>query len=138
MCLIVKSKLAVQCRHPADRYITPVANRTRDADLSAYDRVSILLDLDRDYQTYFHLQVDQRGAVADDCWGDKSWNPRWFVAIHREPTVWTAEIAIPRNALTSDHITAARRLSSSSSTRVNQARSSAPVNPTAAAAENDA
>ena len=50
--------------------------------------------------------MDQRGCVLEDCWGDRTWNPRWFVAIHREPTVWTAEIAIPRNALTGDHITA--------------------------------
>jgi len=40
--------------------------------LEPFDRVSILLDLDRDYATYFQLQVDQRGAVRDDCWGDQS------------------------------------------------------------------
>jgi photosystem II stability/assembly factor-like uncharacterized protein/tetratricopeptide (TPR) repeat protein len=94
--------VAVQCKHPADRYVPPVAKRTRDADLSAYDRVSILLDLDRDYQTYFHLQVDQRGAVAEDCWGDKSWNPRWFAAHASDATGWTAELAIPLMELTAD------------------------------------
>ena len=58
--------------------------RPRDADLRPYDRVSLLLDLDRDYATYFHLQVDQRGCVCEDCWGDRTWNPRWFVAVHSD------------------------------------------------------
>jgi len=80
--------------------------RTRDADLRRNDRVSLLLDLDRDYATCFHLQVDQSGCVREDCWGDTTWDPRWFVAIHREPQAWTAAIAIPRNALTGDLITA--------------------------------
>jgi hypothetical protein len=43
--------------------------------------------------------------VAEDCWGDRTWDPRWFVAIHREETAWTLEAAIPRHALTADHIT---------------------------------
>jgi photosystem II stability/assembly factor-like uncharacterized protein len=98
--------IAVRCGHPAGQNVEAANVRTRDADLRKHDRVSILLDLDRDYATCFHLQVDQRGCVLEDCWGDRTWNPRWFVAIHREPTVWTAEIALPRNALTSDHITA--------------------------------
>ena len=63
---------------------------------------SILLDLDRDYQTYFHLQIDQRGAVAEDCWGDRTWNPTWFVACKSGPDGWTAEAAIPLKELTGD------------------------------------
>jgi hypothetical protein len=98
--------VAVRCGHPAGEGKEAAKVRTRDKDLRQNDRVSILLDLDRDYATCFHLQVDQTGCVLEDCWGDKSWDPRWFVAIHREPTAWTAEIAIPRNALTGDHITA--------------------------------
>jgi hypothetical protein len=49
--------------------------------------------------------VDATGCVAEDCWGDKTWDPRWFVAVNREPTAWTVEAAIPRVALTADHIT---------------------------------
>jgi photosystem II stability/assembly factor-like uncharacterized protein len=98
--------IAVRCGHPAGQSTPAAKVRTRDQDMRKNDRVSILLDLDRDYATCFHLQVDQRGCVLEDCWGDRTWDPRWFVAIHREPTSWTAEIAIPRNALTSDHITA--------------------------------
>jgi photosystem II stability/assembly factor-like uncharacterized protein len=94
--------VAVQCQHPAGQAAPPVAKRTRDADLSRFDRVGILLDLDRDYQTCFHLQIDQRGAVAEDCWGDRTWNPRWFVASKSGPDGWTAEAAIPLRELTGD------------------------------------
>jgi hypothetical protein len=94
--------------HPADRYVPPVKPRTRDADLCGLDRVSVLLDLDRDYCTCFHLQIDQRGCVCEDCWGDKKWDPRWFVAVKSEPTTWVIEAAIPMTALTADTVTSGR------------------------------
>jgi photosystem II stability/assembly factor-like uncharacterized protein len=97
--------LALRCRHPEDRYVAPVKNRPRDADLQAYDRVSLLLDLDRDYSTYYHFQIDQRGCVCEDCWGDLSWNPRWFVAIQSDKTGWQIEAAIPLAELTAEKIT---------------------------------
>jgi hypothetical protein len=100
--------LALHCRHPADRYVAPVKARPTDADLRPYDRVSLLLDLDRDYSTYFHLQVDQRGCVCDDCWGDLSWNPRWFVAVRSDRTGWWIEAAIPMVELTGEPVTAGR------------------------------
>jgi hypothetical protein len=97
--------VAVRCGHPAGKSVPAAKVRTRDVDLK-HDRVSILFDLDRDYATCFHLQVDQSGCILEDCWGDRTWNPRWFVAIGREADGWTAEIAIPREALTGDLITA--------------------------------
>jgi photosystem II stability/assembly factor-like uncharacterized protein len=97
--------LALCCKHPPDRHVEPVKVRPHDADVRPYDRVSLLLDLDRDYSTYFQLQVDQRGCVCDDCWGDLTWNPRWFVAIHSEPTCWQIEAAIPLTELTGDRVT---------------------------------
>lgn len=100
--------LALRCRHPAARHVPPVKTRERDADLRAHDRVSILFDLDRDYATCFHLQVDQRGCVHDDCWGDRTWNPRWFVAVKSEPEGWQVEAAIPLMELTGDQVTPGR------------------------------
>jgi len=94
--------IAVVCRHPAGLKKEKTEKRTHDMDLRAFDRVSILIDLDRDYQTYFQLQIDQRGAVAEDCWGDKTWNPKWFVAVHADETGWTAEAAIPLGELTGE------------------------------------
>ena len=73
-------------RNPADQYVAPVKARPHDADVRPYDHVSLILDLDRDYSTYFRLQVDQRGCVCDDCWGDRTWDPGWYVALHSERT----------------------------------------------------
>jgi photosystem II stability/assembly factor-like uncharacterized protein len=94
--------IAVACRHPAGMNKQKVEKRGRDMDLRAFDRVSVLIDLDRDYQTYYQLQIDQRGALAEDCWGDRTWNPSWFVAVHADETGWTAEAAIPLRELTGE------------------------------------
>lgn len=74
--------------------------RTYDADLTAYDRVRLLVDVDRDYTTWFSLTVDQRGWTNDACWGDASWNPKWFVAAASDGDHWTVEAAIPWSELT--------------------------------------
>ena len=91
---------AVECKHPAGKGQPKAESRRRDDDLRGRDRIDILLDLDRDYQTYFRLQIDGRGCVAEDCTGDRTWNPKWFVAADPTDTGWTAEIAIPRAELT--------------------------------------
>ncbi len=96
--------LALSCKHPADRFVAPVKVRKRDEDLRPFDRVSVLLDLDRDYSTCFQFQVDQRGCVCEDCWGDRTWNPRWFVAVHSDRTSWQIEAAIPLVELTGDPV----------------------------------
>jgi hypothetical protein len=87
--------LALHCRHPREKYVAPVSPRSRDADLRGFDHVSLILDLDRDYATYYRLEVDQRGCVAEDCWGDRSWDPQWYVAIKSSPGSWQVEAAIP-------------------------------------------
>jgi photosystem II stability/assembly factor-like uncharacterized protein len=100
--------LAVQCKHPADRYVAPVKDRSRDTDVRPYDRIALLLDLDRDYSTYFHLQVDQRGCISTDCWGDRNWKPHWYVAHKSDPDGWRIEAAIPMIELTGDPMTLGR------------------------------
>jgi hypothetical protein len=97
--------LALRCEHPAGQRVPPVKGRKRDEDLRAFDRVSLILDLDRDYATAFHFQVDQRGCVRESCWGDLKWDPRWFVAVHSEENAWQIEAAIPLIAMTGDLIT---------------------------------
>ncbi len=92
--------VAVTCGHPEGKQVPKVEKRGRDADLTGHDRVELMLDMDRDYQTYYRLRVDQRGAVAEDCWGDAAWNPRWFVANDSTATGWTMEVAIPWAELT--------------------------------------
>lgn len=94
--------IAVTCSHPAGKRAEPVAKRTRDADLTGRDRVEIALDLDRDYQTAYRFQIDHRGALAEDCWGDRTWNPKYHVAFASGETAWTAELAIPLVELTGE------------------------------------
>ena len=96
----------LRCEHPREMQVPTVKNRGRGTNLDAFDRVSILLDLDRDYSTCFQLQVDQRGCVREDCWGDPTWNPEWFVVVKSTPTAWHLEAAVPLKQLTSDGITA--------------------------------
>lgn len=96
--------IAVHCTHPRGKRVPPVEKRSFDMDLRSFDRISILLDIDRDYQTYYHLQIDQRGCLAEDCWGDRSWNPKWYVAIASDETSWTAEAAITLSDLTGEKI----------------------------------
>ncbi len=88
--------LAIQCRQaPGARYEATSERRPRDPDLSQHDRVDIFLDLDRDYATYYHLTIDHRGWAADASCGDRSWNPKWFIAAQTSDGIWTAEAAIP-------------------------------------------
>ena len=97
--------VAVECTHPEGKQQPKAEARRRDDDLRGFDRVDLLFDLDRDYQTYYRFQIDQRGCVAEDCWGDRSWNPKYFAAVEPTPTGWTAEIAIPRSELTGAPLT---------------------------------
>jgi photosystem II stability/assembly factor-like uncharacterized protein len=83
-------------------YETDGRARTYDADLTGQDRVRLLLDVDRDYTSYFDLAVDHRGWTNDACWQDKSWNPKWFVAPGGDAGQWTCEAAIPWSELTAE------------------------------------
>ena len=74
--------------------------RAHDADLSRYDRISICLDIDRDYTTWYEFQVDQRGWTSESCWDDRRWNPTWYVATGAEDSHWRIEAAIPWAELT--------------------------------------
>lgn len=72
-----------------------LSGRERDADLSSFDRLSIFLDVDRDYGTCYAFHVDQRGWTAEACWEDAGWNPPWYVAADADRTHWRIEAAIP-------------------------------------------
>jgi photosystem II stability/assembly factor-like uncharacterized protein len=76
------------------------AGRKHDADLSRNDRISIYLDIDRDYATWYEFQIDQRGWTAESCWEDRRWNPQWYVAADGDQTDWRVEAAISWSDLT--------------------------------------
>jgi hypothetical protein len=95
--------LALECPKATGLdYTTDDQSRSRDADLSQNDRVTMRFDIDRDYTTHFELVVDHRGWTHDACWGDASWNPTWYVASASDDVSWTVEAAIPLANLTSD------------------------------------
>ncbi|MBS0204286.1 MAG: hypothetical protein JSS49_15390 [Planctomycetes bacterium] len=77
----------------------PVPGRGYDADLSRHDRVTICLDVDRDYSTWYEFHVDQRGWTCERCWEDRRWNPVWYVASDADETHWRIEAAIPWSEL---------------------------------------
>lgn len=94
--------LAARCQKAKDAdYPHSGASRQRDTDLTSHDRIEWLLDMDRDYVSFYRLVIDHRGWANEDCWRDASWNPRWFIARSENKTSWTVEIAIPWNQLTS-------------------------------------
>jgi len=70
------------------------AGRTHDTDLRKFDRVSLFLDVDRDYATFYSLSIDQRGWTSDACWDDESWNPKWHVYCATDENGWRVEAAI--------------------------------------------
>ena len=93
--------IAVTCRRaPGLKYEPAQTPRPRDADLTAQDHVDVLIDVDRDFATYYQLSFDYRGFTADSLWGDPAWNPTWFVAADLTDEAWTVEAAVPLNQLT--------------------------------------
>lgn len=92
--------IAANCRKvPGVAYPSSSEKRTRDPDLSRRDRIEILLDIDRDYATYYRLVIDHRGWVRDECLGSPAWQPRWYVAAAEDDVSWTVECAIPWSEL---------------------------------------
>jgi hypothetical protein len=87
---------AVECRKaPGCEYQPSDSPRPRDPDLASQDRMELLIDVDRDYTTALRFTVDHRGWTGESCWGDRKWNPTWFVAAASDAQVWRVEAAIP-------------------------------------------
>jgi len=88
--------LAVRCRQSSDFvYESTDEPRGRDDQLLNRDRVEIMIDTDRDFESYFLLTVDSAGRVADSVGNNLNWNPTWFVANRQIDGDWIVEIAIP-------------------------------------------
>lgn len=95
----------------SSKNLTAIKNKstpTRDLPLKSQDRIFFQVDLDRDYTTCYQFQIDSFGNVIDDCWGDLSWNPKWFFAIDNSETGWTFEAAIPMGIISSSPATSGK------------------------------
>jgi len=69
--------------------------RKHDMDLTAYDRISLFFDVDRDGVTWYEIDIDQRGCAAESCWDDPRWNPKLYIAADGDDERWRIEGAIP-------------------------------------------
>jgi hypothetical protein len=93
--------IAVQCPKVVSVEYQPDSSpRPRNAELTQHDRVTLRLDLDRDFTTAFELTVDNRGWTHEACWGDATWDPSWYVAAASDEASWTVEAAVPHAELT--------------------------------------
>jgi hypothetical protein len=70
------------------------AGRPYDADLEPFDRISLALDINRDYTSAYRLEFDQRGWTRDAMWTNQAWNPKWHVACDGDDRNWRVEAAI--------------------------------------------
>ena len=73
----------------------PLADRHHDADHGRNDRLTLMVDTDRDFTTGFEFSIDEAGNVGDRCWKSTHWNPQWYVANDADEHVWRFEAAIP-------------------------------------------
>ena len=72
----------------------------RDADLSADDRVELLIDSFHDRRNAFYFSTNPLGALVDGLIIEngqlnRNWNAIWYVRTHRSDAGWTAEFSIP-------------------------------------------
>jgi hypothetical protein len=80
----------------------PIPERpcSRDSNILDQDRVEVLIDVDRDYGTFYSWTVDSRGWVVDSYFGDKTWNSNCFIARAEDKEAWYIEMAIALDTLT--------------------------------------
>ena len=83
-----------------------MSNRGHDEPVRPFDRLELALDVDRDFGTAWNLTIAADGAVAEDCCGDASWNPRAAIHVSRQTGAtagdagaWRIELAIPLTEL---------------------------------------
>lgn len=73
--------------------------RDYDASLEGHDRITLVIDIDRDYNLGWEWTIDERGLTRDACCGDLAWNPKYFLASSSDKTTWRFELAIPWDEL---------------------------------------
>ena len=57
------------------------------------------IDINRDYTSWWQLEIDQRGWTFEALMDDRSWDPKYYVATHLDSEVWQIEAAIPLDEL---------------------------------------
>lgn len=87
-------------RHPALSPEVPrTGGRRYDEPLEGWDRLQVAIDVNRDLDSSYVFEVDQRGKTRDRCWDNHGWNPTWHVASSGDGSHWRVELAIPLSEL---------------------------------------
>jgi photosystem II stability/assembly factor-like uncharacterized protein len=69
--------------------------------LAEADFLTIRIDTDRDYLSWFEIRLDRRGNVQERCCDMLQWRPHWYFKTVDTESGWSLEAAIPRSALQS-------------------------------------
>ena len=59
------------------------------------ESLTFRFDTDRDYLTWFELQVDEDGHVIERCTDMLGWQPEWYFKTESDDDGWRFEAAIP-------------------------------------------
>ena len=94
--------VAIECAKSLRLDYSPTTTeaRKRGADMRATDHVSLRIDCDRYYATFWQFSVGSNGDGHDCLNKNTAWNPVWYIAQAQTDTTWNAEIAIHLNELT--------------------------------------
>ena len=74
--------------------------RIRDGASEERDRIELLLDINRDWNTAYRFVIDHRGFASEGVDSDYSWNPNIYIAAAEDSSHWRMEAAIPLEELT--------------------------------------
>ncbi len=69
------------------------------------ENLTLRIDTDRDYLTWFELQIDQDGNVVERCTDMDGWQPKWYFKTKSSENGWFFEAAIPIAELQAEPIT---------------------------------
>jgi hypothetical protein len=70
------------------------------------ERLTFRFDTDRDYLSWFELQVDESGHTRERCTDMEGWQPEWYFKTVSTEDGWCFEAAIPIAQLQSEPYTA--------------------------------
>lgn len=104
------SKCTIQITHD-DEFLFIAATclrapRTTEVpQIAKPESLTFRFDTDRDYLTWFELNVDQDGKVVERCTDMDGWQPKWYFKTESNENAWIFEAAIPIAELQSEPIT---------------------------------
>ncbi len=64
--------------------------------------LTVRIDTDRDYLTWFEVSFDRKGNVEERCCDLNSWHPEWFFKTIQSEVGWSIEAAFPRKIFQPD------------------------------------